>query len=361
MKNKIIQGNCYEILKTLQSESVNCCVTSSPYWGLRDYDTLPVYWPAITFCPMVELPAITIPAMESCHGMEPNIFTYIAHEVLIFREVKRVLRADGTLWINLGDGSVHNGAAYGNDKSTLTGRKHGKYMGKAKRFVKKVKGLPAKNVIGIPWRVAFALQADGWILRREIIWSKPNPLPEAVKDACSKSHEYIFHFSKSKTYYYDADSIAEPYKANTLATHGAISRQMKKESTEMVKTNKWHNNSTIREPKKWPHPIMGGSGNGIRNFKIIDGEGKANKKTVWTVPVNGFKGAHFATFPEKLIVPCILAGCPPEGLVLDPFGGAGTTALVSRKLNRNYLLIELNKQYIAIAKQRLRDEIPLFM
>ena len=335
MINKIIQGNCYEILKTLQSESVNCVVTSPPYWGLRDYDTPPVCWPAITFVPMVELPAITISAMESCHGMEPDILSYIAHVVLIFREVKRVLRKDGTLWLNLGDGSVHNGAAYGNDKSTLTGRKHGKHMGKAKRFVKKVKGLPAKNIIGIPWRIAFALQADGWILRRDNIWNKPNPLPEAVKDACSKSHEYIFHFTKSHKYYYNASSISEPYKENTIATRKSIRKQRNLSEN------------------------IGGSGKGLCNF-IVKDEGRANKKTVWTVPVNGFKGAHFATFPEGLIVPCILAGCPPEGLVLDPFGGAGTTALVSRKLNRNYLLIELNKQYIDIAYKRLQEEIPLF-
>lgn len=274
---RIIEGDCIERLKAMPEKSVNTCVTSPPYFGLRDY------------------------GHDGQIGLEPTPDEYVAKMVEIFREVKRVLRDDGTLWLNLGDS--YNGAAA--NRTGQNGYDDGR-QNRSKRFsAGGIIGLKPKNLIGIPWRVAFALQSDGWNLRQDIIWHKPNPMPESVRDRCTKAHEYIFLLSKSERYYFDSESIKEPVAASVART-----------------------------------------------------EETRNRRSVWTVTTKPFKGAHFATFPPDLIEPCILAGCPEGGTVLDPFGGSGTTGLVAKEHGRQAILIELNPEYAEMARQRIKQAQP---
>jgi DNA modification methylase len=306
----ILQGDTREVLKTLPSNSVHCCVTSPPYWGLRDYG---------------------VPGQL---GLESTPEEYVANMVEVFREVRRVLRDDGTLWLNLGDSYAMNFSG-GKGRKAGVGPNPGKPIHNAiddqdKPARKIPDGLKPKDLVGIPWRVAFALQMDGWYLRSDIIWHKPNAMPESVTDRPTKAHEYIFLLSKSPRYYYDADAIKEP-----LARPEELYR-------------------------KTP-PVFGGrlkhDGYGTRKYSGNEYSGERdgrNKRTVWTVPTRPFNGAHFATFPEELIEPCILAGCPVGGTVLDPFFGAGTTGLVALKLDRKYIGIELNPEYVKLAEERLR-------
>ena len=267
---EIKQGDAIEVLKTIPDQSINTCVTSPPYWGLRDY------------------------GIDGQVGIEETPEEYVAKMVEVFREVKRVLRNDGTLWLNLGDSyagncsqASNNGrAGFGNPRERLVNRKG--------------EGLKPKDLVGIPWRVAFALQADGWYLRSDIIWHKPNPIPESVKDRPTKAHEYIFLLSKSPRYYYDYEAIKEPVTSKQLGS-------------------------------------------------------TRNRRSVWTVPTRPFPEAHFATFPPELIEPCVLAGCPIGGVVLDPFVGSGTTLLVATRHHRRSIGIELNPEYIKIAERRLKQ------
>lgn len=274
--NKIFTGDSLKILKTLESETVQTCVTSPPYFGLRDY------------------------GMKGQIGLEETPDAYVAKMVELFHEVYRVLKNDGTLWLNLGD-------SYG-------------------RF---------KQLIGIPWRVAFALQADGWYLRQDIIWHKPNPMPESVTDRCTKAHEYIFLLSKSSSYYYDHEAVKEPLAEATLQD---LARRKNPGS---------HNGLTRQFGK------MAGLGAGPR----VNGDTR-NRRSVWTVSTKPYKGAHFATFPPALIEPCILAGAPEMQVVLDPFFGSGTTGAVAKKLGRQFIGIELNSEYVKLAKARLADTLP---
>lgn len=267
--NKVIHGDCLYVLKTLPDNSVHCCVTSPPYWGLRDY------------------------GVDGQLGLEKTPEGYVEKMVEVFREVRRVLRDDGTLWLNLGD-------SFGFPKQ--------------------------KDLTGIPWRVAFALQADGWYLRSDIIWYKPNAMPESVKDRPTKAHEYIFLLSKSPRYYYDADAIREEAKT------------------------KWSFRAGAAKPEKGDNKDRNDNGR-----RCIVGAGTKNKRTVWHVATRPFKGAHFAVFPPDLIEPCILAGCPEGGIVLDTFFGSGTTGVVASKLKRGFIGIELNPEYIEIAKTRLNE------
>jgi len=262
--------------------------------------------------------------------------------VAVFREVKRVLRDDGTVWLNLGDTySSHKdckSTAQTLAKGMQSEQAHVIEKGKSvTRDTKKLKaaGLKNKDLVGIPWRVAFALQADGWYLRQDIIWHKPNPMPESVKDRCTKSHEYIFLLSKNAKYYYDHEAIKED-----AVRHGSIPKG-KKYSSELAdsKIGGKHTRETLNEK-----PVAA----------------KRNKRSVWTVTTKPFKGAHFATFPPDLIKPCVLAGCPERGTVLDPFGGAGTTGLVAQQHNRDSILIELNDEYAEMARDRLYNDAPLF-
>lgn len=300
MDYRIIEGDCIEGMRRLEGQSVNCCVTSPPYFGLRDY------------------------GRDGQIGLEETPDEYVAKLVDVFREVRRVLRDDGTLWLNLGDsyvGSANNG---GTSSKTMQGTQAATGTGlKAKRG----EGLKPKDLIGIPWRVAFALQADGWYLRQDIIWHKPNPMPESVRDRCTKAHEYLFLLAKSERYYFDADAVAEP-----AAYPG-------------------DNRAARRDTRKEIDPFCKDGGSRARTGNPT-GETR-NRRSVWTVTTKPYKGAHFATFPPDLIRPCILAGCPKDGIVLDPFGGSGTTAQVAIEEGRKAILCELNTDYIALAHKRL--------
>jgi len=298
--NKIYNMDCMEGLKQLPDNSINCCVTSPPYWGLRDY------------------------GVEGQLGLESTPEEYVAKMVEVFREVKRVLRKDGTLWLNLGDSycGTGNKGEY-KDPKYLDGRN-----GQKVALNNKIKGLKSKDLVGIPWMVAFALRADGWYLRQDIIWHKPNPIPESVKDRCTKSHEYIFLLAKSAQYYYDNEAIREPY-------------QSKKEKPRN-KAAEGYNNSYVGG--RWSE--------GERDYYSV---GKRNKRSVWTVTTKPFKEAHFAVFPPDLIKPCILAGCPENGIVLDPFMGSGTTGMVAAMYQRNFIGFELNPEYCKMAEKRIES------
>jgi len=317
-------GDALTILKKIQSRSINCCVTSPPYWGLRNY------------------------GVDGQLGMEPTPEEYVKNLVNVFREVKRVLRDDGTLWLNLGD-SYAAGGNGGGTKKQDSNRGFLVMKGKAKTAPA---GMKPKDLVGIPWMVAFALRADGWYLRQDIIWSKPNPMPESVKDRCTKSHEYIFLLSKSPKYYYDAEAISEPVASSTTQRlNQDIENQIGSERVP-GKTNgnmkavgpRYGGNKYTCHPDKF---------NRTKSGNIYEYHLTRNKRDVWVVTTQPFKGAHFATFPPELIRPCILAGCPVGGIVLDPFFGAGTTGLVAIQEGRDYIGIELNPEYVEIAEKRL--------
>lgn len=303
MSVTIHTGDCREVLRTLADQSVHCCVTSPPYFGLRDY------------------------GVAGQIGLEQTPAEFVAELVVVFREVRRVLRDDGTLWLNLGDSYANDGKWGGSSGGKHASALHGNTsIGRGKVYT----GLKPKDLIGIPWRVAFALQADGWYLRQDIIWSKPNPMPESVRDRCTKAHEHLFLLSKSPRYYFDPDAIAEqlaPASIERLSQPGLAEQA-----------------GSDRVPGK-TNGAMKAVGNGETR----------NKRSVWTVATQPFKEAHFATFPPALIEPCILAGCPAGGVVLDPFGGAGTTGMVAQNLGREAVLIELNPAYAAIASDRVRQ------
>ena len=303
MNIDIYEGDCIEQLKRLADQSINTCITSPPYWGLRNYQE------------------------DKQFGMEDTPEEFISNLVDVFREVKRVLRDDGTVWLNLGDTYCGTG-----HKGNYTDPKHKEGRnGQKIALNNKIDGLKSKDLVGIPWRVALALQQDGWYLRQDIIWHKPNPMPESVKDRCTKAHEYIFLLSKNKKYYYDNEAIKEDskyYGKDKRSDKGNIRYEGKRTSN---KDSKAQQSFVTINPKK-------------------------NKRSVWTVSTKPFKGAHFATFPPELIEPCILAGCPEGGVVIDPFGGSGTTAVVANNHYRNAVLIELNRSYIAIMKKRLEEQ-----
>jgi len=298
----IIQGDALTRLKELPSESVDCCITSPPYFGLRDY------------------------GVEGQIGLEESPEAYVSKLVEVFREVRRVLKDDGIMFLNLGDSYAGSGKG-GQSEEKRSENWQPQYGNKGKRY-----GLKPKDLIGIPWMVAFALRADGWYLRSDIIWHKPNCMPESCKDRPTKSHEYMFLLSKGKKYYYDAEAISED----------AI-------NTKMPGKN-------MRDTRETYGPQNGGN-SGLRDlkqrYKSGDWPTKRNKRTVWTIPTRPYKGAHFATFPEALVEPCILAGCPEGGICLDPFFGAGTTGLVAKKLGRRFIGIELNEAYIGMAQKRI--------
>jgi len=303
-KDRIINGDALEELAKIPDGIFNMCVTSPPYWGLRDY------------------------GKDGQIGLEKSPEEYIEKLVAIFREVRRTLRDDGTLWLNLGDSYAGSGGM-----GSWVDRKAKRGMVKINDYYrnKPIKGLKPKDLCMIPARVALALQADGWWLRQDIIWHKPNPMPESVKDRCTKSHEYIFLLSKNKIYYFDADAIKE----NGTISAGTKGAKGSEERYSQVGVNS-------RPPE----------------YKIYDG--KRNKRSVWTVPTKPFSEAHFAVFPPDLIVPCILAGCPEGGIVLDPFFGSGTTGEVANRLGRYFCGIELNEKYIEIA-QRRTQKLDMFL
>jgi DNA modification methylase len=310
-------------------ESVQCCVTSPPYWGLRDYK------------------------VEGQLGLEKTPEEYVVKMVEVFREVRRVLKNDGTLWLNLGDSYAGSGQGWMKDGTVVGGPKQKTNMGSMQRAESTVgfdkprnyissrreNGLKPKDLVGIPWMVAFALRFDGWYLRSDIIWAKPNPMPESVTDRPTKAHEYLFLLAKSERYYYDAEAIAEP------SVYAGDTRHLRADETQNERRNAKQN------------------GHGRRyegfNSRYFTGQPQAetrNKRSVWEIATQPYAEAHFATFPPKLIEPCILAGCPSGGLVLDPFAGSGTTLMVAQQLGRQGVGIELNADYIAMAEQRCQQE-----
>ncbi len=301
----ILTGDAIQQLRTLPDESVQCCVTSPPYWGLRDYGT------------------------NGQLGLEKTPEEYVAKMVEIFREVRRVLRKDGTLWLNLGDSywGGGNGPAgnFGVSDETRPNNSKGKTYPKHD-------ALKPKDLCGIPWRVAFALQADGWWLRSDIIWAKPNPMPESVTDRPTKAHEYLFLLTKSANYFYDAEAIKEPQTEGTLFRFG-----------------------NGKAPRK-PGIKEGGSDRKTHAFDAATPlailEGGRNKRSVWTVATAPYPEAHFATYPPDLIKPCIMAGTKCGDVILDPFAGSGTTGAVALELGRKAVLIELNPKYVALIRQR---------
>lgn len=336
---KILQGDCRETLRTLPDCSIHCCVTSPPYFGLRDY------------------------GCEGQIGLEPTPDEFVAQMVAVFREVRRVLRDDGTLWLNLGDSYANpGGSALAWNTDTEQNKKR---ADSPKTPVKGTAGYKPKDLMGIPWRVAFALQADGWYLRQEIIWHKPNPMPESVTDRCTKSHEQIFLLAKSQRYYFDAVAIQEQ------AINAGQSRSFS--------TAKKQGRAVGREA----------SGNERIGAPPVEIAETRNKRSVWTVSTKPYKGAHFATFPPDLIEPCILAGTSEEGCcsecgapwvrtnqtktvgweasckcegasvvpctVLDPFGGSGTTAQVAIDNGCHAILCELNPEYVKLQRKRLEQ------
>lgn len=286
-------------MEIIHSNSVDCCVTSPPYFGLRDYGNAEQL------------------------GSETTPEVYVDNLVAVFSEVRRVLKPTGTLWLNLGDSYAGSGEG-GQSDAKKSANWQPEYSNKGKRY-----GLKPKDLIGIPWMVAFALRSAGWYLRQEIIWHKPNPMPESVTDRCTKAHEQIFLLSKSTKYYFDNEAIKTDCKNPA-------------DDARRLRQQTWNNKNT-------PDTLR----NGIRPKESIAENGKANKRSVWTVNTKPYKEAHFATFPPALIEDCIKAGCPEGGLVLDPFMGAGTTGLVAKRLNRNYVGFELSAEYIKIAEARI--------
>ena len=379
MKDIILQGNCLETLKNIPDESVDCCITSPPYYGLRDYGTGKWIGGDPT-CPHRRTSkfserTITGHAPEELRGnvgdaiyktvcplcgairedkqigLEESPEEYIERLVSVFREVKRVLKPEGTLWVNIGDSYAAQRGGTHQPAETLAGGIHGVTAsgdtvnrGREKGYNPtrnaKAIGLKHKDLIGIPWLLAFALRNDGWYLRQDIIWHKPNPMPESVKDRCTKSHEYIFLLSKRPKYYFDYESIREKGVMTKGDSAGSAQRDTRKTH------GKGGGNSGINKAKE-------------RLAQEIEelGYSMRNKRDVWTVTPAHYKEAHFATFPEELVKPMLLAGCPKDGIVLDPFMGSGTTGAVAILNGRHYIGCELNEKYIEMANKRISDAV----
>jgi DNA modification methylase len=311
-RNVIINDDALTALKSFPDNSIDCVVTSPPYYGLRDY------------------------GHGNQIGLEKSPQEYISKILTIFDQIMRVLKNEGTLWLNLGDTYIGGGNNRGNTSTLSNQQKSNRgAIGQVAQFgIHKFKSdfLKPKDLCGIPWRVALALQESGWYLRQDIIWHKPNPMPESVRDRCTKAHEYIFLLSKSPRYYFNHESILElASEVKRLGKTGPRS------ATPLTAMRNDRSNSGGFTPR------FEGTGN-----KPV-----RNKRSVWTVATKPFRGAHFATFPPDLIEPCILAGCPSGGIVLDPFFGSGTVGLVAKKHGRNYVGIEINSEYVKIAHERL--------
>ena len=307
-------GDCLEVLKTLPDESVHCCVTSPPYYALRDY------------------------GMEEQIGREATPKEYISRLTEVFTEVRRVLRSDGTLWLNIAD----TYAGKGNQGDFVDPKNPKGRNGQAVALNYKVEGCKPKDMIGIPWMLAFALRDSGWYLRNDIIWMKENPMPESCKDRCSRCYEHIFLLSKSRKYFFDAKAISEPIAP---ATAERLKRGMKGGNKYGKPVPGQPQTQTINRPRAHGE-ITDSMINPMRN-----------KRDVWVVNTVPFKGGHYAAYPPKLVEPCLLAGCPEGGIVLDPFFGSGTTGMVAKQLNRHYIGIELNPEYAKLAEARIGGEI----
>lgn len=303
--SKILVGDVRTRLTEIPDDSIQSCITSPPYWGLRDY------------------------GHDGQIGLEQAPDDYVAQMVDVFSEVRRVLKDDGTLWLNLGDSY----AGSGKGPAGNLGANHNERHLEHKHSAIVPDGLKPKDLVGIPWRVAFALQADGWWLRQDIIWHKPNPMPESVTDRCTKSHEYLFLLTKSAKYHFDHVAIQEPAKwsQDKRAGKGRLTYDGKRQ---------------------------GDQGTGQEAFVAI--KDMRNRRSVWTIPTKPFQGAHFAVMPEALVEPCTLATSRPDDTILDPFTGSGTVAVVALRHGRNFIGTELNPEYANIAQQRINESNPLF-
>lgn len=313
------------MLHKLPDESVHCVVTSPPYWGLRDY------------------------GVKGQYGLEPTMEGYLKTMVRIFREVRRVLRNDGTCWVNMGDSYTGNRYQTEANAKITSIRRDDALIPRSDR---RVPGLKPKNLVGMPWRLALAMQADGWYLRRDIIWAKQNPMPETVKDRCTTAHEYFFHFTKSTNYWYDAEAIAEP----TSDLSNARGNGVNPKARQAFPTG-WGKGDEPRDPIQLNTAGIRTKAN--RSFSeavrgLVD---VRNKRSVWHLQTEPYPGAHFATFGPTWIEPAILAGCPPGGTVLDPFGGSGTTAGVAVAHGRKSVLIELNPEYVKLVPERVEHVV----
>lgn len=370
--NKILIGDSREMLKTLPDQSVQTCITSPPYWGLRDYGTgtfvggdgdcdhnfrgeKQIASSNLTGSDQSKGFALDTPKKECRRcgairvdkqlGLEEAPEEYVAAMVELFREVRRVLKDDGTLWLNLGDSYYGSWGNYSGENRGKGGQRpivNGSiapsqaYVGREKDRPSATRAhtsLKPKDLIGIPWRVALALQADGWWLRQDIIWAKPNPMPEPVKDRCVKSHEYIFLLSKSARYYYDNEALRE----RGVAKSGGAGQRNTKETHGLG-----GGNTGLPSAKEKLNKELAEKGYSMRN-----------KRSVWTINTKPFKGAHFAVMPEALVEPCVLAGSAPGDAVLDPFFGAGTVGVVAARLGRKWIGCELNPEYAEIAQRRI--------
>ncbi len=373
MSATILQGDCLETLKTLEPGSVQTCVTSPPYFNLRDYQT--ASWEGgDSECDHKQIrggngessyisttnpgtqnyqyrgtcPKCGAVRIDNQIGMEETPEEYADKLVCVFREVRKALKDDGTLWLNLGDSYAGSGHGWQKDEGSSIPRAHLKDWGEQKPpgyiSSRQANGIKPKDLIGIPWMVAFALRADGWYLRSDIIWHKPNPMPESVTDRPTKSHEYIFLLSKSAQYYYDYEAILEP--ANYDGRKDTIMKGSTKYQNGFGPTDTNPNTLAVKGHERW--------------INKIDGDVPArNKRDVWTVTTKPYAAAHFATFPPDLIEPCILAGSRIGDTVLDPFSGSGTTGAVAIKHHRNYVGCELNPAYIELTNKRLSQVQPV--
>ena len=320
----ILIGDVRTRLAELPDGSVQTCITSPPYWGLRDY------------------------GHDGQIGLEQTPDAYVAEMVAVFREVRRVLADDGTCWVNLGDSYAASGQMStgrndqgGVSSSSRLGPNKNGLPGNAvipRTTVDTDHGLKPKDLVGIPWRVAFALQADGWWLRQDIIWAKPNPMPESVTDRCTKAHEYLFLLTKSARYYYDANPLRTPHEQKYAQ------RRLTKTGNPDGLERTWQGQPEFfsEEPQTFGHPLG------------------ANKRSVWSIHTQPFPGAHFAVMPEALVEPCVLAGSREGDTILDPFTGSGTVGVVALKHGRHFVGTELNPEYAALAEARIRDDGPLF-
>lgn len=377
---QLLLGDCRETLKTLPAESVNCVVTSPPYFGLRDY------------------------GVDGQIGLESSPAAFIAAMLPVFAEVWRVLRKDGTLWLNMGDSYAGSWGAQSRPQGktvAMAGRSvsHARAIAGARKVrnntgtIGKEWNLKPKDIMGMPWRLAFALQDAGWYLRQDIIWSKPNPMPESTRDRCTKAHEYLFLLSKSRRYYFDQKAICEPTSPNTHARLSQSTRDQigSDRAHGGTKTMKAVGRLDWKTPAGWdtePNAhgtIHKGGRNGAAERKVYPGTGVGfgrgydqtpkprvknnasfdasmammfdtrNKRSVWEIPTAPFKEAHFATYPPALVIPCVLAGSPEGGIVLDPFGGSGTTAGVANALGRDAILCELSPEYAKMVPRRVQQ------
>jgi len=393
---EIREGDVLERLAEMPDESVHCVVTSPPYWGLRDYGT--GEWvggdvecdhvapdrggrdPATSAKQLTSVGTLAYQYSDVCGkcgaarkdkqlGLEATPAEYVAKMVEVFAEIRRVLREDGTCWLNLGDsyaGSGPSGASY---QPETTRRRESmktdgafsvsKTLGErgltyAKKKPVAPQGLKPKDLVGIPWRVAFALQADGWYLRSDIIWHKPNPMPESVRDRPTKAHEYVFLLTKSRRYHYDSDAIAEP----ATADHARNIDSTTEPSGGLMPEHKGLRKKGL-DKKQDQLGKRTYTGFNDRYFSVPAPETR-NRRTVWSISTKPYSEAHFATFPPELPELCIKAGCPKGGTVLDPFSGAGTTGLVALRLGRSYIGIELNPEYAEMSRRRIDSDCPLF-